>query len=67
MFLKMVNEDLQKAAHAIEKNVANDIYGYLMATVHGTSYTPKQSGMDFGSILGQAFGRSLVKIAEAIW
>ena len=67
LFFKMVNEDIAKATATIEKNVAKDVYGYLMAAIHGTSYTPSANGLDLGAILGKALGETLTALATAIW
>ena len=45
-FFRMINEDISKANNNLEKSVATDLYGYLMAAINGGTYTPKNTGMD---------------------
>lgn len=66
-FFKMINEDITRANQNLEKTVAADLYGYLMAAIHGGSYTPKNSGMDLGQIIGRALGKLLTSFAESLW
>ena len=66
-FFRMINKDISKANNYLEKTVAADLYGYLMAAIHGGSYTPKSSGMDLGQILGRALGNTIVSLTETLW
>ena len=63
----MINEDISKANNNLEKTVATDLYGYLMAAINGGTYTPKNAGMDLGQLLGRALGNTIVSLAEALW
>ena len=38
-----------------------------MAMIHGSSFSPKNSILDLGSVLGRALGNMITDLATSLW
>lgn len=65
-FFKMINEDISKAASNLQKSVAQDLYGYLMAAIQGGSYSSSKNSA-FGVAIGRMLGNAFTDMLSDIW